>query len=208
MGVARWGACAVVAAASTAEADIDWARGAITADGIGIADRHAPSPAAAREPARRRAEDAARNALAAKIADLPLASGGKLAARLTDPAIKRGVEAAIAAARPIDAALETDGSWRVVMEVGIEAVRQAIEGVRTATVSDSDVPVVIVEGVSARPALAMRIGGKPAATLWVREVPQWARDAPRVRATGASHGSLALANEAGGGSTLYVLVTR
>ena len=73
---------ALLAMSSAAHADdkatVDWAKGVVTARGIGIADRHAPSPAAAREPARRAAEDQARKKLAAALADLPLASGGTL----------------------------------------------------------------------------------------------------------------------------------
>ncbi|HVK87813.1 MAG TPA: hypothetical protein VM513_27025, partial [Kofleriaceae bacterium] len=51
-----------------AHAQVDWAKGVITAPGIGLADRHAPNPAVARGPSRRKAEDAGRKALGAELA--------------------------------------------------------------------------------------------------------------------------------------------
>ena len=66
----------VVALGATAHADakVDWATGLVTAEGVGIADRHAPSPAVARGTSRRGAEEAAKRALAEKIAALPHSS--------------------------------------------------------------------------------------------------------------------------------------
>ena len=75
---------------------IDWATGLVTAEGIGLADRQAPNPAVARGPARRKAEDAARQVLAGALPALPLAAGGTLADQLGDPAIKERVARAVA----------------------------------------------------------------------------------------------------------------
>jgi hypothetical protein len=50
---------------------IDWAAGQLVALGLGLADRHAPSPAVARGTARRGAEDAARAQLAALALTVP-----------------------------------------------------------------------------------------------------------------------------------------
>src|SRR6185503_13209371 len=78
----------VAALTTAAQADVDWARGLVTADGVGIADRHAPNPAVARGTSRRVAEDAGRHVLATKLGELPMAGGGTVAARAKDPAVK------------------------------------------------------------------------------------------------------------------------
>ncbi len=61
---------AIAALTSSARADVavDWAKGLVTANGVGIADRHAPNPAVARGTSRRGAEDAARKKLADEVA--------------------------------------------------------------------------------------------------------------------------------------------
>jgi len=93
----------LLATTTTARADakVDWATGLVTADGVGIADRHAPSPAVARGTSRRGAEEAAKRALAAKIATLPLAIGGTVGER---------AKAAVDGAFAIAAEPETDGA--------------------------------------------------------------------------------------------------
>jgi hypothetical protein len=193
-------------AGGTAHADVDWAKGVVTASGIGIADRHAPSPAAAREPARRAAEDAARVKLSAALPSLPLATGGKLAGKLGDAAIKARIEAVVASALTVDAIPQTDGSWNVTLAVPLEAVRQALVGPRVLGKADDDPAVVIVEGVTAKPAIGYTVGGIAGATLWVGQLPAWAKDAPHVKVSSTNAGAIKTVVKEGGPSTLYLLV--
>ena len=199
---------ALATLASSAHADVDWAKGVVTARGIGLADRQAPNPAVARGPSRRKAEEAAKLALAAQLPALPLAAGGTLADKLTDPTIKARVDHAVAAAISISADPETDGSWRVTMGVPIEALRQAITGPRALPATgDAVTPVVIVDGVTGTPAIGATVAGHAAPTLWVSAVPAWAKDAPRIKATATRAGAIdATANKAGE-ATLFVIVT-
>ena len=207
MGIARYLAIAALASVSTvARADVDWAAGQVTAQGLGIADRHAPTPAAAREPARRAAEDAARAALTAQLPALPLAGGGTLRGKLGEPAVKQRVERAIAEASAIRSTPQTDGSWNVTLALPIEAVRQALAGQRPFTRSDGDLAVVIVEGVASPPAIGVTVDGIAVATLWVTKPPAWAGDAPRVKALASSQpGAIELASKHGGPATLFVI---
>jgi hypothetical protein len=201
-----------VAAADRDDADaarVDWAAGRVTAGGTGIADRHAPSPAVALGTSRRGALDAARQRIAVRLGALPLATGGTLATRLADGAIKARVDAAVDAAIVLAAEPETDGSWHVTLAVPLEAIRLAIAEPRAlAPAGDAGPPVVVVEGVAARPAIGWTVGGAGAATLWVKEVPEWARGAPRVKARSARAGAIAVDATPGTAATLYVLVTR
>jgi hypothetical protein len=216
-----WGPVALAAslalAAAPASADrddadaarVDWAAGLITAGGTGVADRHAPSPAVALGTSRRGAERAARQRIAARLGSLPLAGGGTLADRLGDPAVRARVDAAVDAAYAMAAEPETDGSWHVTLAASLEAIRQAISEPRALPeAGDRGPAVVIVEGVAARPAIGWTVGGAPAATLWVKEVPAWAKDAPRVKARSAKAGAIGIGASPGTASTLYVLVTR
>jgi hypothetical protein len=198
--------CAV-AVARHARADVDWAAGRVTATGIGVADRAAPSPAAARGPARRMAEDAARKQLAAQLPGLPLAAGGTLKAKLSDKAIAGRVAKAVAAALVVDADPQTDGSWKVTMAVPVEAVRMAIAGPRTLGTEEGPA-VVVVEGVTAKPGVGYRIGAIEAATLFVKEVPAWAKDAPRAKAKRVKDGAIELDKPVGSESTLFVVVAK
>jgi hypothetical protein len=195
--------------ATTARADVDWARGLVTADGVGIANRAAPSPAAARGPARRMAEEAARKQLAAQLPKLPLASGGTLGAKLKgDAELRSAIERAVANALVVAAEPETDGSWRVTMGVPIEAVRMAMAGTRALGASGDDgaLPVVVVES-GAKPAVGYRIGGLAAAAVFVRQVPAWAAGAPRVKAKAAKAGRIDVEAPAGASeATLFVVV--
>lgn len=190
----------IVAWSATAAADapkVDWARGLVIADAVGVANRHAPNPAVARGTSRRGAEDAARKILAAKVAELPVAGGGTVAAKAKkDAAVKARVEAAVAAAITLDASPETDGAWRVTMAVPIEAVRQAIDGGARPLAAPGDTgPIAtIVDGMKGKPA----VGALAAPTIWVTEVPAWAKDAPKVDAKGLSPAA----------QTLYVVVTK
>lgn len=196
------------ALAPSAHADVDWAKGLVTARGIGLADRQAPNPAVARGPSRRKAEEAAKLALAAELPALPLAAGGTLAAKLTDPAIKARIDRAVASAIPLTADPETDGSWRVTMAVPIEAIRQALTGPRVlGDAGDAVTPVVIVEGATGTPAIGTTVAGLAAPTLWVSVVPEWAKDAPRIKATASKGGAIEAKAAKAGEATLFVIVT-
>jgi len=200
-----------VAAADRDEVDaarIDWAAGRVTAGGIGIADRHAPSPAVALGTSRRGADEAAKRRIAAKLGSLPLAAGGTLADKLADHALKTRIDAAVEAAITVAAEPETDGSWHVTLAVPIEAIRLAFDEPRgLPPAGDTGPPIVVVEGVSAKPAIGWTVGGAAAATLWVKEVPAWAKDAPRVPARSAKAGAIDV-DAHGTAATLYVLVTK
>ncbi|HET7503757.1 MAG TPA: hypothetical protein VFK02_22205 [Kofleriaceae bacterium] len=201
-----------VAAADRDDSDaarVDWAAGRVIAGGTGVADRHAPSPAVALGTSRRGAVDAARRRIAAKLGSLPLAGGGTLAARLTDPAIRARVDAAVEAAITIAADPETDGSWHVTLAVPIEAIRLALTGPRELPLAgDFGPPVIVVEGVTARPAIGWTVGGVAAPTLWVKEAPAWAKDALRVRSTSARAGAITVDAPISTAATLYLLVAR
>ena len=198
------------------EAAPDWARGLVLASAVGIADRHAPSPVAARGPARRTAEAAARKQLAAALPALPLAEGGTLAGKLADAAVKARVDRAVAAALVVDAEPSTDGSWKVTLAVPIEAIRQALTGPRSGPAfnaggpaSDAEGPeiVVITADRAVPPAVGYKLGKLAAPAVWVKEIPAWARDAPRVAARAGKPGVLELAEPKGSESTLFVIVS-
>ncbi|HEY5950688.1 MAG TPA: hypothetical protein VIV40_34590 [Kofleriaceae bacterium] len=199
----------MVCATAHADVKVDWARGLVTADAVGVADRHAPNPAVARGTSRRGAEDAAKKLLAAKLGELPLATGGRVSDKARDKDVKARLEHAVAAAITIAADPETDGAWRVTLAVPIEAVRQAIAAPR-ALGSDGDKgpAVVVVEGATAKPAVGWKIGGLDAAALWVSDVPAWAKDAPRVKAKSAKAGAIDLAGIDASASTLFVIITK
>jgi hypothetical protein len=158
---------------------------------------------------RRGADDAARRRIAAKLRAVPLAAGGTLAERLAERALKAQVDAAVEAAITVAADPETDGSWHVTLAVPLEAIRQALGGTRALPpAGDGGPPIVVVDGVAARPAIGWTVGGVAAPTLWVKDVPAWAKDAPRVKATSARAGAIAIDPAAGSSATLYVLVMR
>ena len=205
-------AALVVAAPALATANdtpqIDWARGLVTASGIGLADRRAPNPAVARGPSRRRAEDAAKQALAAQLPALPLAAGGTLGDRLSDAAIKARLDQTVASAITLTADPETDGSWRVSLAVPLEAIRQALTGPRAlAPAGDDGAAVVVVDGVTAKPVLDYAINGQSAPVVWVKTAPTWAKSAPRVKATSVTAAGLAVDAPKATASTLFVLIT-
>ena len=183
----------VLAAAATAHADakVDWAAGLVTAEGVGIADRHAPSPAVARGTSRRGAEEAAKRELAAKIASLPVATGGTVGDR---------AKAAVDGAFAIAADPETDGAWRVTMAVPIEAIRIALAGPRALPAGGDPGPaILVVDGVKAKPA----IGYLDGAAIFVDKLPPWAKDAPHAKGTLAGG---AITVSGGTPATLYVIV--
>lgn len=199
--------------AHAAPPSVDWARGLVVAEGIGLADRHAPNPAVARGTSRRDAEIAARKLLAAKVATLPLAVGGTVADKAkSDKAVAARIERAIANAVVVAADPETDGAWRVTLGVPIEAVRQAIAGPRVVAVGaqDSGPAVVVVEGVAkATPAVGWTVAGLAAPTLWVAAdaLPAWAKDAPKVSAKSAKAGAIEATGIDGTAATLFVIIT-
>jgi len=182
------------------DATVDWARGYVVADGVGVADRHAPSPAVARGTSRRGAEDQARKKLAAVIPTIALAAGGTVG--------ERGA-AAIAHAVTLSAEPETDGAWKVTLGVPLEALRVAIDGPRAWTAGgDAGLPVVVVKapkGTTA--AVGWRVDGAKVATVFPGRLPRWIGDAPVVSATVTKQGDLKLEKSAGGPATLYVIVT-
>jgi hypothetical protein len=201
---------AVLLSATAAHADVDWAQGLVTGQGIGLADRLAPNPAVARGPALRKAEAAARQVLEVELGRLPLAGGGIVADRLADANVKDRMQHALGAALTIAADPETDGSWRVTMAVPIEAVRQAIDGLRElpAPPGDRGPAVVIVEGVTSKPAVGHRIGSMAAATVWVTALPPWAKGAPRIKAKGQRGAAIDADPGKATASTLFVIVTK
>lgn len=202
---------ALAGSTATAGADVrvDWARGLVIADAVGIADRHAPNPAVARGTSRRGAEEAAQKQLAAKLGDLPLAGGGKVGDKAKDEAVQARLDRAVGAAITLAADPQTDGAWHVTMAVPIEAVRQAIAGTRALGADgDRGAAVVVIEGVAAKPAVGWKVAGLEAASVWVREVPAWAKDAPRVVAKTAKAGTIEAAGIDASAATLFVIVTK
>jgi hypothetical protein len=204
------GALGVPASARADDAAIvDWARGLVIARGVGLADRHAPSPAVARGTSRRGAEAAARATIAKRLPQLPLAGGGTVADKLGEATVKARLDRAVAAAIVLDASPETDGSWRVELAVPIEAVRQALAGPRRLDAGgDGGPPAIVVDGVSAAPAIGWTVGGVAPAIVWVREVPAWAKSAPHARGRAAKPGELAIDGITPAPSTLIVIVAR
>jgi hypothetical protein len=211
LGLAVSAASAPLARADAVKPDAkpDWARVLVLVSAVGVADRHAPSPVAARGPARRAAEEAARKQLARALPGLPLAEGGTLAGKLEEAGVKARVDRAIAAALVVDAEPSTDGSWKVTLGVPIEALRQALTGPRPVAASDPAGPEVVVVTLdrAVTPAVGYKLGTLAAPAIWVKDVPAWARDAPRVAARAGKAGVLELADPKGTGSTLFVIVS-
>jgi hypothetical protein len=197
----------VLAARADAAPVIDWARGLVVAEGVGVADRHAPNPAVARGTSLRRAQDAARAAIAGALGALPIAGGGHLGERAKDEAVKQRLARAVEHAIELDATPQTDGAWQVTMAVPLEAVRQAIAGTRVLPEDGDRGPaVVVVEGVRGKPAVGWTVGGVAGATLWVTSVPAWAKDAPRVTGKATQTGTIELAGIDATPATLFVIV--
>ncbi|HUQ05433.1 MAG TPA: hypothetical protein VM261_23185 [Kofleriaceae bacterium] len=152
------------------------------AKGVGPADRHAPSPAVARVASRRAAEVQARGKLTRAVRAMKLAGGGTVG-----DAVEKDKDAAARLAAEIERAvviesdLITDGSSRVTMSVGIEAVRQALSGVRTVSGEDTSA-VWIVEAKRAAPAVGwkVQVGG----TSWEGPI-LWTRERADIVGTGA-----------------------
>jgi len=198
----------LVTARASADAKVDWARALVIADGIGVADRHAPSPAVARGTSRRAAEDAAKKQIAAKLAELPVAAGGRVG-EAKDGDRKARLARAIDDAITLAAEPETDGAWRVTMAVPIEGIRQAMAGPREVGADGDHGPqVVVVEGVNAKPAVGWKIGALEAPTLWVSAIPDWARSAPHAKAKSAKAGVIDVPGSDATAATLFVIVMK
>jgi len=218
IAIAVASAVATAAPSDPGAAHVDWARGLVIASAVGIADRHAPSPAVARGTARRGAEDAARRTIAAAINALPRASGGTVGEAATTPATKAALADAVAHAVTLAADPETDGAWQVTLAVPIEAVRLALGHARTLPdAGDHGPAVIVIDGERAPSALGWHVAVHGAdaevATLWVDAAPAWAKSAPHVQASVKPGGVLELASEIAGragtselASALFVIV--
>jgi hypothetical protein len=142
---------------------------------------------------------------------LPLAHGGKLEAKLRDKDVKAELERAVANAIVVSADPETDGSWRVTMGVPIESLRQALSGgARTIGAADDAAAVVVIEGAAVKPAIGYKVGDVEGPMVFVKEVPAWAKDAPRVKAKGGKGGAIDVDVKAtkASAATLFVVVTK
>lgn len=202
----------VATSAEAAPTAIDWARGLVSAEGIGLADRHAPNPAVARGTSRRDAEAAARKELAKLVATIPVASGGTVGdTAKKDKAVAERIERAVDHAITIAADPETDGAWRVTLAVPLEAVRQALAGPRVfgAGASDAGPAVVVVEGASAKPMLGVTFSGVEAPAVWIdaKQLPAWTKDALRVKASASKKGAIELSGITPAAATLFVVIT-
>jgi hypothetical protein len=154
------------------------------------------------------AEEAAQKQLAAKLGELPLAGGGKVADKAKDKDVKARLDRAVAAAITLAADPETDGAWKVTLGLPIEAVRLALVGPRALGDGDKGPAVVVVEGVTAKPAVGWKVLGVEVATLWVTDVPAWAKDAPRVKAKSAKAGTIEVTGIDATPATLFVIITK
>lgn len=192
--------CALVGAADAAPwmaageggVAIDWSGGTLRAKGVGPADRHAPSPAVARVAAKRAAEIQAREKLVKAARALPLAGGGTVGAAIDkDDDAKARLAAEIERAPVVETDLLTDGSARVTLALGIEAVRQALSGVRPGS-SDEKPVTWFVDAKSVKPAVgwAVEVGGArwEGPVVFARDHGAAPADAVGAKATAATGG--------------------
>ena len=200
---------ALAPALARADVKVDWARGLVIAEAVGIADRHAPSPAVARGTSRRGADTAAKKLLAGKLGELPLAAGGKVSERAKEADVQARLAAAVEHAITLAADPETDGAWRVTLAVPIEAVRQALSGPRALGDGDRGPPIVVIEGATAaKPAIGWKVGGQEVATVWVTQPPAWAKDAPHAQAKSAKAGAIEVTGIDVTPATSCVIITK
>ena len=183
-------------AAGEGGVQIDWSAGALLAKGIGPADRHAPSPAVARTASRRAAEAQARAKLLKAARALKAAGGGTVGEAVDkDEAARARLAAELERAPVVASELSTDGSSRVTLALGIEAVRQALHGARPAAADEKPV-TWIVEAKRVTPAVgwSVEVGGDrwEGAILWVRERGSPPAGAVVARATAATGGVLSV----------------
>ncbi|MEZ4360166.1 MAG: hypothetical protein R3B48_08295 [Kofleriaceae bacterium] len=152
---------------------VDWSAGLLLASGLGVADRHAPSPEVARPAARERAIAEATRALIAAARLLPVAGGRPLGELVDEPALARAAaSASILSADPL-----VDGSWRVQLGLPLERLRQAAQGARAAPdEGDRGIPLLVVRApATVTPQLGLAIGDQ--ATRW-RGATLWAKGDP------------------------------
>lgn len=198
----------LLADAAMAAPVVDWESGRVLETGVGLADRQAPNPAVARGPAKRKAEDAARLALETAVMKLPVAGGTTMQEAAKSAAVATRIDRAIAGALTVTAVPQTDGAWVVTLAVPIEALRQAIEGPRALTKDGDKGPAaIVVEGVTAKPAIGTTIGGASVPIVWVRKVPAWAAKAPRIKARGSQNGAIDADTKSASPSTLFVVLS-
>jgi hypothetical protein len=112
-----------------------------------------------------------------------------------DEAAKARLADEIERAPVVEADLLTDGSARVTIALGIEAVRQALSGSRTATTGENAV-VWIVEAKRATPAVgwAVKVDGTrwDGPVLWARDRSAAPAGAVTAKATAATDGVLSV----------------
>jgi len=84
-----------------------------------------------------------------------------------------------------------------------QSIRQALAGPRTLAADDG--PAVVVVEANAKPAIGYKVGGLSAATIFVKDVPAWAKDAPRVKAKSAKDGNIDVAPGQATEATLFVI---
>lgn len=178
---------------------IDWTVPAVVADGIGLADRRAPTPDVARAAARTRGVDDARKRLRAAVANVPWADGKTVGAHLDATQL----DAAVAAAVVQRAEPQTDGSWRVRLLLPIEVLRQAGQaapGPRGLS-NDGDATTPSIIAIDAKKvAVAPSVGwqfdeGGALASCAQRWVTRW--DGPAVKAAAARDGAITLSKPVG-----------
>ena len=176
--------------ASAEPAKVDWARGLVIASGrrrrrpARTKPGGGPRYVAPRRAGRRRRSSsrpssticrsraAARSAIARRTRTSPSGSRARSTPR-----------------SPIAAEPETDGAWQVTMAVPLEAVRQAARRARVLPADGDKGPIaVVVTGATAKPAIGWKVGTLEAPTLFVTDVPAWAKDAPRATAKSAKAG--------------------
>lgn len=177
-------------------AAVDWSRGVVTATGVGLADRHAPSPAVGRAASRRRADDDARSKLAAALAAVPWIETGVPAALAT----RDGWLAAHAVV--LATTLNPDGSWKVTLGLPIEAIRLGLAGARVVPVAGDrdETRAVVIDATKvakATPVGGVAIGAAKAAgaTVWLDRDPPEAlvgKKPVKLVATGLAAGVLAV----------------
>jgi hypothetical protein len=175
---------------------IDWSVPAIIADGIGLADRRAPTPDVARAAARTRGVDDARKRLRAALVNVPWADGKTVGAHLNETQLNAAAAAAIVQrAEP-----QTDGSWRVRLMLPIEALQQVVQGPRGLAPGGDTATLAVVAIDAKKVAVEPRVGwqfndGGTVVPCTQRWVTRW--DGPTHKATAAQAGVITLSKPAG-----------
>ncbi len=175
---------------------LDWTVPGVVAEGIGLADRRAPTPDVARAAARTRGIADARKRLRAAVENVPWANS-KTVGALLDAA---QLDAAVAAALVQHAEPQTDGSWRVRLLLPLEVLRQAAQGPRKLEAAGDPATVAVVAIDAKKVAIAPNVGWLfndggapvPCAQRWVT---RW--DGPTIKATAAQAGVITLSKPAG-----------